>query len=470
MLIFRYYFCMLKIFNTLTKQIEEFIPLNRQSVGLYCCGPTVYGYTHIGHLRKYVGDDILKKVLKMNGYVVKHVMNITDVGHLSSDADSGEDKIDKKAKDEGKSVWEIAKSFENYFFYSLDLVNIQKPDIISRATDHIDEQIQLIKKLESKGFTYMTNEAIYFDTSKNPYYGVLQKQSNQDKLIGSRSEVVVDNNKKNPQDFVLWFFTTGKFQNHIMRWQSPWGIGFPGWHIECSAMSMKYLGQHFDIHTGGIDHIPVHHTNEIAQSESASGEKFVNYWVHHNFLLVEGEKMSKSKNNFYTIDDIVEKGFDPISLRYLFLGAKYRERLDFTWKNLKSAENVLKSLRLQVFEMGTPSKHILPDYMEKFKEAFDEDINTSIALSVVYELLKSNNKNSEKLATLLWMDTILGLNLADYLKDKVKIPLNIKKLLIQINEARQQKDFKKSDKLRRDIEAKGYIVMDKLEGTIALPK
>src|SRR3989344_797670 len=320
---------MLKLYNTLTKQEEEFKPINSSKVGMYTCGPTVYDYTHIGHLRKYIGDDILRRLLEVNGYEVKHIQNVTDVGHLTSDADEGDDKLEKGAKEKNMTVWELAKFFEDYFYKSLSEVNILRPHVVARATEHIGEQIKLIQKLEENGFIYQTDEAIYFDVSKFPGYTKLSGQKLEDKNVGSRAEVRVDSQKKNPQDFTLWFFTVGHFASHEMRWPSPWGEGFPGWHIECSAISMEFLGNTLDIHTGGVDHIPVHHTNEIAQSQGATGEQFVRFWVHHNFLQVDGEKMSKSKKNFYTVEDIKKKGFDPMALRYLMLTAHYRDKINF---------------------------------------------------------------------------------------------------------------------------------------------
>ncbi|HVZ12649.1 MAG TPA: cysteine--tRNA ligase, partial [Patescibacteria group bacterium] len=319
----------MKLYNTLGRQIQEFDPINPPHVGVYTCGPTVYDYAHIGHLRKYINDDVLVRLLSANNYEVKHVMNVTDVGHLSSDADAGEDKLEKGAKKLGKDVLGVARMFEDDFFKSLHFVNIKKPTIVARATEHIDDQIALIETLVEKGFTYQTDQAIYFDVSKFPDYTKLSEQDLDDQKVGARSDVVVDHEKKNPQDFALWFFTVGRFESHALRWNSPWGEGFPGWHIECSAMSMKYLGLSVDIHTGGIDHVPVHHTNEIAQSEAATGVQFVKYWIHSAFLMVEGEKMSKSLGNFYRITDLVQKGFNPLAFRYLVFQTHYRSEMNF---------------------------------------------------------------------------------------------------------------------------------------------
>lgn len=457
---------MFRLYNTLTRKVEEFTPLNDSKVNMYACGPTVYDYTHIGHLRKYVGDDLLKRVLRANGYEVEHVMNITDVGHLTSDEDSGEDKLEKGAKEKGQTVWELAKFFEEYFFKSTLQVNIIRPNIVPRATEHINEQIKLIKKLEEKGFTYSTDEAIYFDTSKFPTYGQLTGQKLDEKKVGAREDVVVDPKKRHPSDFALWFFTIGRFANHEMKWTSPWGEGFPGWHIECSAMSMEYLGNTLDIHTGGIDHIPVHHTNEIAQSEAATDHKFVRFWVHHNFLNIADEKMSKSKKNFYTLDDIKEKGFEPLALRYLFLTGHYRDELKFSWGSLQAAQNALNNLREESrqwtvdSEQGTVNKNLY----EKFLNSLNNDLNTPQALAVLHEVIKSDLADAEKAATILEMDKILGLGLEDYIGKPIEIPEKVQKLLEQREQARENKDFKKSDQLRNQIKDLGFELEDTVGG------
>lgn len=450
---------MLKLHNTLTRKIEEFNPLNPPKVGMYTCGPTVYDYTHIGHLRKYAGDDILRRVLEVNGYELKHVMNITDVGHLVSDADEGDDKLEKGARERGMSVWEVAKFFEDYFFKSTSVVNILRPDIVARATEHISEQIKLIEKLVEKSFTYQTEEAIYFDTSKFPEYGKLSGQKLTDKKIGVRGEVVVDKDKKHPSDFALWFFTVGRFVDHTMRWSSPWGVGFPGWHIECSAMSMEYLGNTLDIHTGGEDHIPVHHENEIAQSETATSHQFVRFWVHHGWLLVEGEKMSKSKKNFYTANDVKEKNFDPLALRYLFLTAHYKDPLNFTWKSLQAAQNALNNLREEIRLWDQPEDDV-GQYWQKFLEAANSDLNMPKALAILWEMVKSDLPSSQKAKDLLEMDKILGLKLDEYLGKPIEVPAEIMKLVHKRETARKKGDFKESDKLRKEIKKLGYAVED----------
>ncbi|MBI2086023.1 cysteine--tRNA ligase [Candidatus Daviesbacteria bacterium] len=449
----------MRIYNTLTKKVEDLIPLNPPKVGMYACGPTVYDYSHIGHLRKYVSDDILRRVLENSGYEVKHVMNITDVGHLVSDEDSGEDKMEKGARESGRTVWEVAKFYEDYFWKSVDTVNTKRPSIVAKATDHIEEQVKLIQKLEKNGFIYQTDQAIYFDISKFPNYTKLSGQKLEEKEIGAREDVVIDKQKKSPVDFALWFFTVGHFEGHSMRWPSPWGEGFPGWHIECSAMSMEYLGDSFEVHTGGIDHIPVHHTNEIAQSEAATGKPFVKYWVHHNFLIVDGEKMSKSKKNFYRIDEIIEKGFDPLALRYLFLTAHYRDKLNFTWESLQAAQNALNNLRETVRNWEQP-KIGCAQFEQDFTAAINNDLNTPQALAVLWELVKSDYPTSAKAKTILEMDKILGLKLDEYLDKKIEVPEEVQELVNQREKVRKSGDFKASDELRHQIKKLGYEIED----------
>ncbi len=452
-----------KIFNTLSRQIEDFVPLHPPKVGMYTCGQTVYDYTHIGHLRKYIGDDILRRVLVTNGFNVKHVQNVTDVGHLTSDADEGDDKLEKGAKDRGETVWEVARFFEDYHYKSLEKVNVLRPNVVCRATEHIGEQIKLIEKLVKKGFTYQTDEAIYFDVTKFPGYGKLSGQKLSEKKIGVREKVVTDPQKRNPADFALWFFTVGKFVDHIMRWPSPWGQGFPGWHIECSAMSMEYLGDSFDIHTGGVDHISVHHENEIAQSEAATGKSFVKHWVHHEFLLVDGEKMSKSKKNFYTIDDIKAKNFDPLALRYLFLTAHYRDKLNFTWKSLEAAQNALNNLREIIRDWDEP-KIGCAQYEQDFTEAVNNDLNIPQALAVMWDMVKSDYPTNAKAKTILEMDKILGLDLEKYLGKRVEAPEEVMHLVRKREQARNTGDFKEADKLRKQVKKLGYTIEDTPEG------
>lgn len=461
---------MLKLYNTLTKQEEEFKPINSSKVGMYTCGPTVYDYTHIGHLRKYIGDDILRRLLEVNGYEVKHIQNVTDVGHLTSDADEGDDKLEKGAKEKNMTVWELAKFFEDYFYKSLSEVNILRPHVVARATEHIGEQIKLIQKLEENGFIYQTDEAIYFDVSKFPGYTKLSGQKLEDKNVGSRAEVRVDSQKKNPQDFTLWFFTVGHFASHEMRWPSPWGEGFPGWHIECSAISMEFLGNTLDIHTGGVDHIPVHHTNEIAQSQGATGEQFVRFWVHHNFLQVDGEKMSKSKKNFYTVEDIKKKGFDPMALRYLMLTAHYRDKINFTWESLSAAQNALTNLRETIRGIKAENslleqpKNDVGQFWQRFLEAANQDLNLPKALAVLWELVKSDLSNQEKSINLKKMDQVLGLGLEKYLGKRLEVPQKVSLLIQERESSRKSGDFEKSDRIRKEIEKLGFLVEDTSSG------
>ena len=445
---------MLKIYNTLSRKIEEFKPLNPPQVGMYTCGMTVYDFAHIGHGRKYVNDDILKRVLTLNGYKVKHVQNVTDVGHLVSDADEGEDKLEKGAKKTGKTVWDVAEFYTKHFYESMDLLNNIRPNVICKATEHIKEQIELVQKLVDKGFAYDTPEAVYFEISKFPDYGKLFTGQNvADKKVAVREEVEKGLHKKNAADFALWFKRVGRFSDHVMHWDSPWGDGFPGWHIECSAMSMKYLGETFDIHTGGIDHLTVHHPNEIAQSEAATGKKFVNYWMHSNFLMVEGEKMSKSLGNIYTVQQIIEKDYDPLALRYLFLQTHYRQEMNFTWQALSAAQTSLNKLRNQYLNL--PQGELDKGLLSKFLDACNEDLNMPKALAVIWENIEVLNKT-----TLDVMDEVLGLCLSDYKKVEVEFPVEVKNLLTQRENLRKEKKFEQADKIRDEIIKMGYKVED----------
>lgn len=450
----------LKLYNTKTKTEEIFKPLNENEVTLYTCGPTVYDFTHIGHVRKYVGDDILKRTLSLS-YNVKHVMNITDVGHLSDDGDEGLDKIEKGAEKEGKTVWEIAEFYTKDFIDTMDKMNVLRPDKTVRATDSIPLNIALINTLQQGGFVYETASALYFDTSKDQKYGSLSGQSLKDKTT-MREDVFIDSEKKHPSDFVLWFKRVGKFANHTMYWQSPWGDGFPGWHIECSSIAMNELGETIDIHTGGIDHIPVHHENEIAQSECATGKQFVRFWVHHEFLQVDGEKMSKSKENFYRLHDIEQKGFSPSDLRYLILQTHYRKPLNFTFDSLISAQNALKKL-IRTVSYTERADNPNMDYMAQFKESLDEDLNTAKALSVLWEMIGDKNISDEvKLGTLYAMDNVLGLDIAN-LKDQSipnEVPEEIATMVQTRFLARESKDWNTADKIRDELLELGYEIVD----------
>jgi cysteinyl-tRNA synthetase len=453
----------MKLYNTKSRTIEDFSPLVEKFVTMYACGPTVYDYTHIGHMRKYIGDDILRRTLNLQGYEVKHVMNITDVGHLSDDGDAGEDKLEKGAQKEGKTVWGIAKFYTDYFHDTMKAVNVLPPTIEAKATDHVPEMIALVEKLMAEGIAYETPHAIYFDVAKDAHYGELSGQKLSEKETAARDDVVIDPDKKNPADFSLWFKRVGKFADHAMYWPSPWGDGFPGWHIECSAMAMHYLGETIDIHTGGIDHIPVHHENEIAQSECATHKQFVRYWVHYDFLNVEGEKMSKSKQNFYTIDDIIAHKIDPVATRLMFMQTSYRKPLNFTWESLDVAAQQLK--KLQKFaahhdEVGT----VANAYQAAFAEGLSDDLNTAKAIATVWELLGDNSVSEEdKWATVLYFDQVLGLNLNNV--QKFTISAEAQKLMEMRDTARAEKDFARSDELRRQLEGLGYEVLDTSEGT-----
>ncbi len=408
------------LYNSLTRQKELFTPRDRGEVKLYTCGITAYDYAHIGNGRKYVMDDILRRTLEFNEYKVNHVQNVTDVGHLVSDADEGEDKLEKGAKKQNKTVWEVAEFFGNNFYEMMDKLNNLRPTTICKATDHINEQIELIEKLFKNGYAYDTPEAVYFDTSKFADYGKLFGQKLEDKKTGVREEVKTDENKKNNADFALWFKRVGKFADHVMHWESPWGDGFPGWHIECSAMSIKYLGEQMDIHTGGEDHLSIHHPNEIAQSEGATGKKpFSKFWIHIAFLTVDGKKMSKSLGNFFNIQDILDKQIDPIALRYLYLGAHYKKPMNFTWQSLDSSAKGLKRLQSLVVSLKTSNRTALSsekdskisEFRDKFIEAINDDLNTSKALAVVFEMLKSNIPSEDKYDLAISFDEVLGLGL-----------------------------------------------------------
>jgi len=441
---------MLKIYNTLSHLVEEFVPLNSPHVGMYSCGPTVYDFAHIGHMRTYVGTDILIRVLKANGFEVKPVMNITDVGHLTSDSDTGEDKMEKGAKKFGMSVWDIAKKFEAQFKDSCKLLNINLPKDLMHATDYISQQIDLVKKLEEKGFTYKTSDGIYFDTSKFTNYFKLSRQNPEELKAGIRVDL---GDKKNITDFALWKFSP-QDEKRQMEWDSPWGVGFPGWHIECSAMSMEALGESFDLHTGGVDHINIHHTNEIAQSEAVTGKQFVKYWVHYNHLLVEGEKMSKSLGNFYTAEDIVAKGFDPLSLRYLFMQTHYRQEMNFTWEALKAAQTALTKLRTEFYNLA--SGQLNEEFKENLLNAVNDDLNLAKALALIWDEIKKGTNRE----TISFADEILGLKLSDYKPEAQEYPKEIQELLKKREELRKEKNYAESDRIRDEIKKLGFEVKD----------
>lgn len=452
----------LYIYNTLTRKKEVFKPINPSFVGIYTCGPTVYNYAHIGNLRTYIFEDILKRVLIYNGYKVKHVMNITDVGHLTSDADEGEDKIELEAKRERKDAWQIARFYEEAFKQDIKKLNILEPDIWCRATDHIEDFIALIKILEEKGYTYRISDGIYFDTSKFSDYGKLAGQDLEEILPGARIEVNPE--KKNPWDFALWKFSP-KDVKRQMEWDSPWGIGFPGWHIECSAMSTKYLGQPFDIHCGGVDHIPIHHTNEIAQSESAYEEPMANFWLHGEFLVLGEKRMGKSEGNFITLSILEEKGYNTFSYRYFCLSAHYRSPLKFAWLAIDSSQRALNRLYENIKRYPKRDVEFHKEYEERFHSAINDDLDMPKAISIVWELIRDNNVSPEvKRSTLIQFDKVLGLSLDNPPEIKIEVPDEIWELLEERERARKEKNWEKADKIREEIKDKGYILEDTPQG------
>ncbi|MBS1553146.1 MAG: cysteine--tRNA ligase [Bacteroidetes bacterium] len=464
---------MLKLFNTLTRSKEDFIPIDGKNVLMYSCGPTVYNFQHIGNLRTFFFEDILFRVLKYNDYNVRYVMNITDVGHLVSDQDVGEDKMEKSAKQLGKSVWEIADYYTEIFKRDISLMNIFPPDVYSKATDFIQEQIDLIKCLEAKGYTYQISDGIYFDTSKFPDYGKLAKLDISGLKEGSRIEFSQE--KRNITDFALWKFSPENEQRQ-MEWDSPWGRGFPGWHIECSAMSKALLGNHFDIHCGGIDHIPIHHTNEIAQSEACNGEKFVNYWLHGEFLDMGNEKMSKSSGKFITLQTLMDKGYSPMHYRYFLLMAHYKKKLKFTYEALDAAKSGYNNLSGKILNLrkNPPSEKTLPvsermkNFENRFLDRINDDLNMPEAMSVLWDMLKDEDLNQdEKYFLALDFDRVFGLGLENLRSDinEEVIPEDIQILIEKRKEAKKNKDFKSADEIRNSIREKGYDILDTKDGT-----
>lgn len=457
---------MLKLYNTLTRKKEEFVPLKKGTVKMYSCGPTVYNYAHIGNMRAYIFMDTLRKVLKYNGYKVKHVMNITDVGHLVSDADEGEDKMAKTARIENRSVYEIAKEYTDAFMKDIKVLNIDTPEHIAKATEHIREMEIYVNDIVKNGYAYETSKGVYFDTSKLPNYGKMLSNNNIDDLkAGARVEV--DTEKRNPQDFALWIKAP---KEHIMKWNSKWGLCYPGWHIECSAMSRKYLGDKFDIHTGGVDHIPIHHENEIAQSIGATGHNLANYWMHVEFLLIDGGKMSKSLGNVYTLNDLKAKGIDALSYRYFTYSSHYRNKLNFTWDAIKSAKNSLNKLRdmiaLHKDVNKKIDKNIISKYEEQFLDAINDDMNMPVAISIVWEIAKEKEKSNDFYELIKKFDSVLSLDLDKNDKEDINIPEDIKLILNERKDARKNKNFAKSDELRDKLKELGYIVKDTKDGQI----
>ncbi len=455
----------IKFYNTLTRNKEEFKPIDEKEIKMYSCGPTVYYFAHIGNLRAYLFMDNLRRVLKYNGYKLKHVMNITDVGHLVSDADEGEDKMMKAARRENKDPFEIAQFYMDTFLNDIDRLNIDRPEIIARATEHIDIMEEYVKKIIENGYTYQTDDTVYFDTSKLDKYGILSNRNVEEQKAGARVEF--DNKKKNISDFALWIKAP---ENHIMKWDSFFGKSYPGWHLECSAMGYKYLGDHFDIHTGGVDHIPIHHENEIAQSKGFSGKIPANYWMHVEFMQINGGKMSKSLNNLYTLKDLEEKGYEPLVYRMFNFGSNYRAQINFTFEALDSAKIALNRLREGYLKHSEGIEEVSDEeikaYEAKFLEAINDDLNMPVAMSVVWEIIKNPKKSKKLQELLLKFDEVLGFNLKEYKKQDNSLPDEILDLVNQRNEARINKDWTESDRIRDILIDKGYIIKDSKDGTI----
>lgn len=458
----------MRIYNTLTRSVEEFIPLEEGKVKLYTCGPTVYHYAHIGNIRNYIGHDILDKTLRFLGYDVYRAMNFTDVGHLTSDSDSGEDKMEIARKREHKSAMEIAHFYTKEFLKDFSLVNCRMPEVVSPATDNIDEYIKIITKLLEKGYAYVSGGNVYFDISKlNDYYVLTNHQEDQ-MVVGARESVEEDLNKRNQADFALWF-TTSKFENHELLWDSPWGKGYPGWHIECSGISIKYLGERIDIHGGGVDNIFPHHTNEIAQSEAYLGHPWCHYWFHNEHLLDETGKMSKSKGAILSISVLKEKGYDPLSFRYMCLGSHYRKQLIFSYEALDQAEATLKKLRNRIQSIssdGEVDSASYDSYCERFKDALSDDLNTSNALTILYDVLKDEKINgTTKLSLIQKFDEVLSLDLLKEEKVDSELVEYIEKKIEERKEAKKNKDFALADAIRDELSNKGIELLDTREGT-----
>jgi cysteinyl-tRNA synthetase len=450
-------------YNTLTKTKDKFEPINKEEVRMYSCGPTVYKDATIGNMRTYIMNDIIRRVLKYNGYKIKHVMNITDVGHLVSDADEGEDKMLKSAREMHKSPYEIAEHYTKLFLQDMEKLNIETPEVVCKATEHIKEMINYVQKLLENGYAYETSTAIYFDVSKLDTYGILSGIKLEDQKAGAR--VDVDSEKKNPYDFALWIKAK---PNHIMKWESPWGLSYPGWHIECSAMGQKYLGEEFDIHTGGIDLIPTHHENEIAQSKGACGKIPARFWIHGEYILINGGKMSKSLNNAYLVKDIEEKGFDPLSYRLFTYSSSYRTKLNFTWEAIEANQKALEKLRsgYQKHLEGNDdiSDEEIKKYEEEFLKAINDDLNMPLAMSIVWDVIK-NSKKSKKIAELLRkFDSVLAISIDKKEERKIEIPDEIIKLAEERKIARENKNWEESDKLRQEIINRGYNIKDTKDG------
>jgi len=459
----------LKLFNTMGRELQTFVPIDAGKVGMYGCGLTVYNFAHIGNLRTYIFEDILRKTLEYGGLQVRHVMNVTDVGHLTGDTDEGEDKMVKSSRETGRTVWEIAQFYTDAFFRDFTLLRCAMPTIVPKATDHIQDMIDLISILETKGFTYSAGGNLYFDISRFPDYGKLALLDQQDLRAGARVEV--DQGKKNPFDFVLWF-TRSKFEHQAMLWDSPWGRGYPGWHIECSAMSMKYLGKHFDIHCGGVDHIPVHHTNEIAQSEAATGRKWVNHWQHGEFLLMGRDKMAKSAGNFLTLSSLAERGYEPLDFRYFCLGAHYRTQLVFSFEGMDAARTSRLGLMERVAQLKEETSHGPEDptgkalgYLRDFESHAADDLNMPRCLADLWTMLRDPEvPRAQKLGVALRMDRVFDLDLAAAKEEELRLDAETRVLLEERREARKARNFRRADEIRALLRAKGIEVQDSPQG------
>ena len=460
------------LYNTLGRKVEKFIPVDKDEVKMYSCGPTVYSYAHIGNFRAYIFSDTLRRVLKYNGYKVNSVMNLTDVGHLTSDADTGEDKMEKAARKEGKDPYEIAKFYTDAFLVDYDRLNLQRPTVITKATDNIPQMIDMVKEIIDNGYAYETSKGIYFDVSKLKQYPVLSNNVIEGQEAGARIEV--DPEKRNPQDFAIWIKAP---ENHIMKWDSPWGLSYPGWHLECSVMGRRFLGERFDIHTGGVDHIPIHHENEIAQDIGSFGHNPANFWMHVEFLLVDGGKMSKSLGNIYTISELAEKGYEPLAFKLFNYTSSYRIQLNFTFDGLQAAKTALNRLRRGYLAHRDANELIdedtIKDYEIKFNKAINDDLNMPAAMSVVWEIVKNEKKSKQLADLLLKFDQVLGLDLENsenYLNEKIDVPQEILDLVEERKTAKANKDYAKADEIRDLINSKGYSIKDSADGEVQIEK
>ena len=463
----------LTFYNTLTRKKEEFHSIDEKRVRMYSCGPTVYSYAHIGNFRTYIFMDTLRRVLKYNGYELKHVMNITDVGHLESDADEGEDKMEKAARKEKKDPYEIANFYTKIFLKDMEKLNIDKPEIITKATENISQMIDYVKEIIKNGYAYETSKGIYFDISKLDKYPVLSNRKLDDQIAGAR--VDVDPEKKNPYDFALWIKAP---ENHIMKWESPWGLSYPGWHLECSTMGRRFLGEEFDIHTGGVDHIPTHHENEIAQSKGATGKILAHVWMHCEYLQVDGGKMSKSLGNTYTISQLQEKGISPLAFKLFCFTAHYRNKLNFTFEGAYGAQKALERLYdsyvKNVNGADDVEEDVIKEYEEKFLSYINDDMNMPGAMSVVWDIARNTKKSAKFANLLLKFDEVLGLDMKNAEKylvkfkqnDSEELPAEIKKLVEERKNARAEKNWAKSDEIRDKIISLGYSIKDTKDGII----